>query len=112
MIYDQPFYVGFRSESKRFRGVRNGYLPALELPEPTKDVPPDQYYFEARQLRGELEEYHRTIEALDNDVQRATWQIARLRDDLITHLGIVPELAGSVKYLLAQRSVTRKTDRL
>jgi len=29
MSYDQPFYVGL-ANPRGFRGVRNGYLPALE----------------------------------------------------------------------------------
>lgn len=43
-VYDQPFYVGDRGN--RFKGVRRGYLPPLELPDTQPEpLPPDERYF-------------------------------------------------------------------
>jgi len=65
MKYDQPFYVG---NNPRFPTARDGWLPALELPDKpqkeTKDVEPEwdrrQWYI-IKQLRADQINLRKTL---------------------------------------------------
>ena len=65
MRYDQPFYVG---NNPRFPTARDGWLPALELPDKppkeTKDVEPEwdrrQWYI-IKQLRADQINLRKTL---------------------------------------------------